>query len=100
MFGRRTVVLERSGRFLSDNRSMIELYNDATNELIGTITEADLKVLTDALEEESAEDRDYYIDRATLDVIGDGRATDHLMTLLRDALGSNDGIDVRWERRS
>jgi hypothetical protein len=84
---------------LSDNRIMIDLYNDATGELIGTITEADLKVLTDALEEESTEDRDYYIDRATLDVVGDGRATDHLMKLLRDALGSNDGIDVRWERR-
>jgi hypothetical protein len=84
---------------LSDNRIMIDLYNDATGELIGTITEADLKVLTDALEEESTEDRDYYIDRATLDVVGDGRATDHLMKLLRDALGANDGIDVRWERR-
>lgn len=78
---------------------MIDLYNDATGELIGTITEAELEVLTDALEEESTEDRDYYIDRATLDVIGDGQATDHLMKLLRDALGSNDGIDIRWERR-
>jgi hypothetical protein len=78
---------------------MIDLYNDATDELIGTITEADLKVLTDALEEESTEDRDYYIDQATIDVIGDGRATDHLLKVLREALGSNPGIDIRWERR-
>lgn len=78
---------------------MIDLYNDATDQLIGTITEADLKVLTDALEEESTEDRDYYIDRATLDVIGDGRATDYLLKILREALGTSDGIDIRWERR-
>ena len=79
--------------------AMIDLYNDATNQLIGSITEADLKVLQDALEEESSEDRDYYISQATIDVIGDGRATDHLLKVLRDALGTSDGIDIRWERR-
>ena len=78
---------------------MIDLYNDSTNQLIGSITDADLKVLMDALEEESSDDRDYYIDRATIDVIGDGRATDHLLKVLRDALGTSDGIDIRWERR-
>jgi hypothetical protein len=78
---------------------MIDLYNDETDELIGSITEADLKVLQEALEEESSDDNDYYIDQATLDVIGDGRATDHLLKVLRDALGSKDGIDIRWERR-
>jgi hypothetical protein len=78
---------------------MIDIYNDTTNQLIGSITENDLQVLMDALEEESIDDHDYYIDRATLDVIGDGRATDHLLNLLRDALGSSDGVDIRWERR-
>ena len=78
---------------------MIDLYNDATDQLIGSITEADLKVLTDALEEESSEDQDYYIDRATLDVIGDGQATEHLMSVLRKALGDADGVDIRWQRR-
>ena len=38
--------------------AMIDLYNDATDLLIGSITEADLKVLQDALEEESTEDQD------------------------------------------
>ena len=51
---------------------MIDVYNKATNELLGSITEADLKVLIDALEEESSDDQDYYIDAATIDVIGDG----------------------------
>ena len=78
---------------------MIDVYNKATNELLGSITEADLKVLVDALEEESSEDQDYYIDAATIDVIGDGRATDHLLKVLRTALGDADGVDIRWSRR-
>jgi hypothetical protein len=78
---------------------MIDLYNAATNKVLGSITEADLKVLIDALEEESLEDRDYYIDLATIDLIADGRATEHLVGLLRGALGSAEGVDIRWQRR-
>ena len=78
---------------------MIDLYNAATNKLLGSITEADLKVLVDALEEESIDDRDYYINAATIDRIADGRASDHLVHLLRAALGSADGVDIRWTRR-
>ena len=78
----------------------IDLYNDATNQLIGTITPADLQVLQDALEEESTTDRNYFIDQATLEVIGDGRASDHLVGLLRAAVGGGEGVDIRWQHRS
>lgn len=79
---------------------MIDLYACETNALLGEITEQDLKVLIDALEEESSDDQDYYITPETLDVIGDnGRATDHLLNLLRKALGSSEGVEVRWQRR-
>jgi hypothetical protein len=78
---------------------MIDLYNADTNQLIGSITEADLQVLVDGLEEESAEDQDYYITAATIELLGDGRATEHLLKLLRTALGSSDGVEIRWERR-
>jgi len=78
---------------------MIDVYNVETGALVGSITEADLKVLIDHLEEESSEDQDYYIDRATLDVIGDGQATEHLMGVLRKALGSAESVDIRWQRR-
>ena len=78
---------------------MIDPYDNATNILIGSITEADLKVLTDAFEEESEDDQDYYIDQATIDMVGDGRATEHLMGLLRKALGTSDGVEIRWARR-
>jgi processive 1,2-diacylglycerol beta-glucosyltransferase len=78
---------------------MIDVYDNDTNELIGSITEADLKVLQDHLEEESLDDQDYYIDRATIDVIGDGQATEHLMNVLRKALGTNESFDIRWQKR-
>jgi hypothetical protein len=78
---------------------MIDLYINDTNELVGSITEADLRVLVDALEEESEDDQDYWIDKATIDVLGDGRATEHLLNLLRKAVGSSDGVEVRWEKR-
>lgn len=79
---------------------MIDVYNKATNELLGSITEADLQVLVDALEEESSDDQDYYIDAATIDVIGDGRATDHLLLVLRKALGNAESVDIRWKPRA
>ena len=78
---------------------MIDLYDDASNQVIGSITEADLQVLVDALEEESLDDHDYYITAATIDVVADGRATEHMVNLLRQALGGKDGVDIRWERR-
>ena len=78
---------------------MIDLYNSETNQLIGSITDGDLQVLVDCLEEESSTDQDYYINAATIDLLGDGRASDHLLGLLRRALGSSDGVEVRWQRR-
>jgi hypothetical protein len=78
---------------------MIDLYNAATNQSLGSITEADLQVLVDGLEEESSKDQDYYIDTATIALLGDGRASDHLLGLLRTALGSSEGVEIRWQRR-
>jgi processive 1,2-diacylglycerol beta-glucosyltransferase len=78
---------------------MIDVYDNDTGKLIGSITETELQLLIDTLEEESAEDRDYYINAATIDMLGDGRATDHLLHLLRTALGTKDGVEIRWQRR-
>lgn len=79
---------------------MIDLYDTATNVLVGSITEAELQHLVDTLEVESLEDKDYYIEKGTIDLLADdGRATDHLLKVLRDALGSAEGIELRWERR-
>jgi hypothetical protein len=78
---------------------MVDLYNAATNQLLGSITEADLQVLIGGLEEESSEDQDYYVDQATIDLLADGRPSDHLLGILRSAVGSGDGVEIRWQRR-
>ena len=78
---------------------MIDLIQKASGKLIGSITDADLKVLQDGLEEESADDQDYYVDLATIDVLADGRATEHLVKLLREAVGTEPGVEIAWKRR-
>ena len=78
---------------------MIDLYNGETNTLIGSITDAELKFLADALEEESSDDQDYYVSPDTIAVLANGQATDHLLKLLREAVGTSEGVDIRWERR-
>ena len=79
---------------------MIDLYDTTTNDMVGSITEAELGYLMDSLEEESLEDKDYYIEKGTIDLLADeGKATDHLLKVLRDALGSADGIELRWQHR-
>ena len=78
---------------------MIDLYNSSTNQLIGSITDPELQLLVDRLEEESATDQDYFITADTIDMLADGQATEHLLHLLRQALGSSDGVEIRWQRR-
>jgi len=60
--------------------------------LVGTITEAELQVLIDRLEEESETDQDYYIDLATIDMLGDGTATDHLLARGHREIGLINGL--------
>jgi hypothetical protein len=78
---------------------MIDLYVKGTSELLGSITETELQYLEDSLEETSPEDRDYFVDQATIDLLGDGRATDHLVQLLRKAVGSGQGVEIEWKKR-
>jgi len=78
---------------------MIDLYNNDTGKLVGSITDADLKLLMDHLEETAGDDQDYYITQDTIDMLGDGEATDHLLGLLKAALGASEGVEVRWQRR-
>ena len=76
---------------------MIDLYIKGTNKLFGSITEAELQVLADNLEATSTEDQDYFVDQDTIELLADGRSTDHLVELLRKAVGSSDGM--QWKKR-
>jgi len=77
---------------------MVDLFNVETNQLLGTVTDADLQALADALEEESSDDNDYFINADTIDLL-DGQASSTLIELLRAAVGSGDGVEIRWERK-
>ncbi len=79
---------------------MINLYRVANDQLIGPISPADRQVLIDVLEEESAQDRDYYINAATIDLLAEGGASEAMLNLLRLALGTTDGLDIRWVERA
>ena len=77
----------------------VQLYEKEEHRHLGDITEAELEFLIDHLEETSDTDQDYFIDEATIDYLADGEATDHLIDLLRKAVGSGEGVEIRWERR-
>ena len=77
---------------------MVNLYNSATAEFIGTISDADFAFMQQDLEEESLQDTDYYINQATVDWFEAQAANPALVSLLRKALGSADDMDIRWER--
>lgn len=76
---------------------MPNLLDAESGELIGPITAAQLAFLIDQLEEEDSEDRDYYIDRATLAWFEEHNADSALLRLLRGALGDREGMDIRWQ---
>ena len=77
---------------------MIKVYDQGSGRTYGTITEAQLQALMSQLEEESREDRDYYINAATLDMLEENGADAGLVTLLRNALGDREDMDIRWAR--
>jgi hypothetical protein len=68
------------------------------NALIGTVSESDLKVLIDQLEEEDQTDDDYFIDGPTIDLLEENGASEALVSMLRAAVGDGEGVDVSWKK--
>ncbi len=77
---------------------MIRVYNNDTNDYLGEITDIQLQFLIDKLEEESLEDQDYYLNRATIEMLEREGGDLGLVEMLRKALGDTEGVEVRWER--
>ena len=75
---------------------MIALRDKDTGSDLGTISEEQLRFLADQLEEEYAEDRDYYINRTMLDVMRQNGADPGLVDLLSKAIGDRDDIEIEW----
>jgi hypothetical protein len=74
----------------------IELLDAETGRPVGRITSAQLQWLVDQLEEEFEDDRDYYIDGPTLDMLQEAGADPRLIQTLKSALGSREGMEIRW----
>jgi hypothetical protein len=77
---------------------MISLRDKETGADVGSITEEELRFLVDHLEEEFSEDRDYYINQTTLDIMEQNGADPELIALLRGAIGDREGIEIEWSR--
>ena len=77
---------------------MIKLHDCESGALLGTITEEQLKVLVEQLEEESPEDRDYYIDADTIEMFEEAGVDAGLVDVLKRALNGRADMDIRWTR--
>jgi processive 1,2-diacylglycerol beta-glucosyltransferase len=83
----------------TDGDAAVLLFDVQSGARIGAISDGQLQMLVDRLEEESADDQDYFIDVPTLTVLQDSGLDPRVVELLRRALGSREGMDIRWERR-
>ena len=75
----------------------IRILDHASGAHLGDISQEDLQLMIDQFEEESSRDRDYFIDAATIDILQEAGASPRLLTLLREVVGSSEGVDIRWE---
>jgi hypothetical protein len=77
---------------------MIEILDKQTGRPVGSLSEEQFQFLVDQLEEESATDDDYYLNRATVDILEEQGADPGLVAVLRTALGSAEETEIRWQR--
>jgi inactivated superfamily I helicase len=75
----------------------VRLTDKSNGAVIGAINRDELQFLIDNLEEESSRDADYFIDQATVEILAEVGGNASLITMLRNAVGTSDGIDVEWE---
>ena len=77
---------------------MIEIRDKETGRPVGSLSESQLQFLIDQLEEESATDQDYYINRETIDMFAGLGADEGLLSFLRKALGEREEMEIQWSR--
>jgi hypothetical protein len=69
------------------------LYNKSTGKLVTRLTDEQLEQLVNLLEEEHANDRDYYIDESVISYLEQKGGDADLVASLRRALGARGGHD-------
>ena len=75
----------------------IRLIGKESGAHLGEIAHEDMKLLIDQLEEEHSRDRDYFIDTNTIDILEHAGGSARLVALLREIVGTSEGVDIRWE---
>jgi hypothetical protein len=76
---------------------MPRLYRLDTGIDIGQVTDDQLKFLVKQLEDEHAQDDEYFIDRNTLELLSDNNVDPEFLALLEKAMGDDDEMDIAWE---
>jgi processive 1,2-diacylglycerol beta-glucosyltransferase len=63
---------------------------------VAELSEEQLDVLIDNLEEEWQDDRDYYLNAAMIDMLQARGADSALLHILRTAMGNKEEVDILW----
>ena len=77
---------------------MINLTEKGTNRPLGQISEEQLQYLIDNLEEEWSEDQDYAVTPLLLEYFEGLGADAALVSVLREALGGKEEIEIVWSK--
>lgn len=77
---------------------MINLRDKDSGAALGAISEADLQFLIDHLEEEWAEDTDYYLTRSTFELLKEKGAGKALLDILEPVFEDREDIEIEWFR--
>lgn len=77
---------------------MVKIYDARDDRYLGSVSDEQFQFLVDQLEEESAEDQDYYLNTQTVDGFQEAGADPALLDLLRGALSGREEADIRWVR--
>ena len=77
---------------------MITLRDKATGRGIGSLSDSQLQLLIDQLEEEDSDDQDYWLNRETIDSLQANGADAELVEMLVAAMGEGDELEIEWVR--
>ena len=77
---------------------MVILFNNESGTELGQVSDDQFQLLVDQLEEESATDDNYYINRSTIEVLAAAGAREEILSLLERALDANGEAEIRWTR--
>jgi hypothetical protein len=75
---------------------MIALYDVASGAKVGRISEKQLEALIGWMEEESAEDREYYLTAEDCELMAEQGIDPTLVEVLREALKGREDMDLRY----